>query len=85
MYWSLQSDKIRNNIKLTNLRKYGVENILQSTDIRKKIIESRLDSSYDNLIYKLKDFVVPLFTREEFEGRKYYDKKYKWKCLKCRK
>ena len=45
-----------------------------------KSVEANLETGWNN-IQKWSEYVVPLFTREEYEGRK--AKKYLWRCVKC--
>ena len=47
-----------------------------------KIKEKRLNKQFEDL-NKFSDFVIPLFTREEYTGSWRSDKKYKWQCVKC--
>ncbi len=39
------------------------------------------EKSYENMLSKIKNVVVPLFTKDEWEG--WYKKPYKWRCVKC--
>lgn len=63
----LANDKVQTKIKHTIFDRYGVDNIAKK-------------STFKNLeIYK--DYIVPLFSKDEYIN---LNKEYKWKCVKCR-
>ena len=69
-----------NKTKKTNLEKYGVEFPFQRKEIQEKI----LYESYNRNIERVKDYVIPLFVKEDYAGiYKETPIKYKWKCVKC--
>ena len=80
----LKIDSVREKSKKTNLKKYGVENILQLKTVREKGVEnlrkSKSMKSYNHIVNDWKEYVIPLFTFQEYEG---YEKEYRWKCSKC--
>ncbi|MBR4316252.1 MAG: hypothetical protein IKP65_04690 [Alphaproteobacteria bacterium] len=51
--------------------RYGNENYFQSKAFFYKIYEK---------FKRWKDYIIPLFTKDEYEG---YNKIYRWKCMKC--
>ena len=89
--------EVNDKIKKTNLEKYGAEYPLKSEEIREKIKKTNLEK-YGNEIYarskdflnlsfkkfkdQIKDYVIPLFKDDEYEGFM-SDKIYPWKCVKC--
>lgn len=89
------SKEIREKVKVLNIEKYGVENVFQSKEVKKRIKQTMIDRygtvnysqsrQYKEKIFKKfekwKDYVVPLFTVDEYDG--YRKKEYKWKCVKC--
>lgn len=93
----LKIQNILDQVKETNLKKYGVEFPLQSEQIREKIKETNqkkygnelyvksrefLNISFNKFKNLIKDYVIPLFDENEFNG--FLNKKnYHWKCVKC--
>lgn len=77
-----QLDEIQQKAKRTINDKYGVDNVFQDEQIKQNILNKRYDRQYENF-KRFKDVVIPLFSREEYDGDGYYNKKYKWKCLIC--
>lgn len=94
------SSVIKEKTKLNNLIKYGVEYPSQCEEVKDKIrnsIESRFGSktyaeskesfsnSYDRMVGRFKEYVIPTFTKEEFfgYGGERYGSLYTWKCVKC--
>ena len=43
-------------------------------------IKTRLYTEFKNL-QKFKDYIIPMFTENEYIGQ---NKEYTWKCVKCR-
>ena len=74
----VQNQKILEKIKSTCIERYGVDNVFKSS----KIIRANLDRTYEELKERFKDYVVPMFTKEEYTGH-YHDEIYRWKCVKC--
>lgn len=90
------TDLICEKRKITWLNKYGVDNPSKNTSIVDKRKETMLGRTYDRLQAKLKhqdlgynqvidrvkDYVTPAFSREEYQGcfRKNF---YKWNCNNC--
>ena len=89
-----QNEGIKEKIKKTNLEKYGCEYVFQNKDFqqkKKKTMKERYGNenyfqskAFFYKIYKKfkrwKDYIIPLFTKDEYTG---HDKIYKWKCVKC--
>ena len=80
---AFKNKEVKNKSVKTLIEKYGVEHPMFNEQIKLKVSKSILNVTYSNLCKKLKDYVIPLFTKNEYEGVKGYDKKYKWKCVKC--
>ena len=76
-----QTMEVQEKIKKTNLEKYGAENPVHSEQIKKRIFKK----NYQRILERIKDYVVPLFTEDEYHGWKNenYGRKYKWKCVRC--
>lgn len=81
--YAIQSEIIKNKAKDSILQRYGVNHQMHSNEIKEKVRNSRLDSTYEKLSDRLKDIVIPLFSKEEYNGCGYYDTLYDWKCVKC--
>ena len=81
--YAIQSEIIKNKAKDSILQRYGVEHQMYLNEIKEKVRNSRLDSTYEKLSNRLKDIVIPLFSKEEYDGCGYYDTLYDWKCVKC--
>lgn len=64
--------------------KYGVKNVQQSPEIRKRTTQTRRSMFYDSLFStnRLNDLAVPLFSKDEYLNNGLYEK-YKFKCNKC--
>ena len=90
-----QSSDIKNKIKQNNFEKYGYEYVAQTEYVKSKRKET-LKSHYGSESYfqskaffgkmyekfkKWKDYVVPMFTADEYVGAR--EKEYLWKCVKC--
>lgn len=63
--------------KQTMMERYGVDS-WQKTDNRKR---SAYHKSYQTIL-GWKDYVIPMFTEEEYHGWK-HGEVYKWKCVEC--
>lgn len=76
-----QTEEVQEKTRKTNLEKYGAENPVHSEQIREKIFKK----NYHRVLERIKDYVVPLFTEDEYHGWKSenYGRKYKWKCVRC--
>ena len=68
------TEEVQNKIKKTNLERYGYENPWQD--------KSNIFKQYWNIILAWHDYVIPLFSEEDFKGKSF---EYKWKCQKCGK
>ena len=81
--YAIQSETIKNKAKDSILQRYGVEHQMYLDEIKEKVRNSRLDSTYEKFLDRLKDIVIPLFSKEEYDGCGYYETLYDWKCVKC--
>ena len=70
---------IVNKIKETNLKRYGVETLFYSDEVNEKATIAKNNKVYSKIL-KMKEYVIPMFSREEFSG---LNKEYTWKCVKC--
>ena len=70
---------------VTMVEKYGVDNPSLNPELHEKSVRNYLNNSYDRLSERWKDYVVPMFSKEEYSGIavKTRGKIYKWKCVKC--
>lgn len=75
-----QNKQVVEKMKKTCLEKYGVDCTLKVDEIDKKRKETWFSKHYKYITEKWKDYLMPLFSVEEYKGR---DKVYKWKCVKC--
>ena len=81
-------EDVKEKIRKTNLERYGYENVSSNEEIKKKknisLLKYRNSISYKMKMLKsfskFKNYVVPAFTAEEYDG---IFKEYKWKCVKC--
>ena len=71
--------EIVEKIKKTNMERYGVPTQFHLDSVNDKAVEARKNKAYSNIL-KMHDYVIPLFSRKEFDG---VYKPYKWKCVKC--
>ena len=60
---------IQKKRRLNSLKKYNVEFPQQTNQFKEKFKLSRYKSSYNNLIKKLQNYVIPLFSEEKYLGR----------------
>lgn len=79
--WASKSKYVQDKMKATNLERYGVENVFESEHFKMIINRKVLDASYDRIVEKYGDHVMPLFSKEEYVGMQ--KSVYKWKCMKC--
>ena len=76
------SKKVRAKIANTNMERYGSATPFGNKEVLEKCRKLYVKRSYKRLVEKLKDYFIPMFTEEEYQGwsREYT---YKWKCVKC--
>ena len=60
---------IQKKRRLNSLKKYNVEFPQQTNQFKEKFKLSRYKSSYYNLVKKLHNYVIPLFSEEKYLGR----------------
>lgn len=79
--WILR-DQTKKEISI--YKKYGVRNIQQSDEARKRTTYTRRSKFYDSLLTsdRLKNKVIPLFSKEEYIHGGYYNS-FKFKCRAC--
>ena len=77
---SSQSVIIKQKIKKTNLQKYGAEYAFLIPQIKEKTLRQLYDEKYKKYVEQFKDYVIPMFNAEQYQGHK---KIYRWKCVKC--
>jgi hypothetical protein len=68
----------------TVLKKYGVPHIMMADNIKRKSVENARRYYYSQIITspKLLEYVIPLFTEQEFINT-FRDNKYKFQCKTC--
>ena len=71
---------VRDQIKQTNIERYGVDNPAKNDDVKCKIINSRRPAFFHQVIDRVSDTVVPLFSQDEYNGTLV---KHNWKCVTC--
>ena len=74
-----QSEFVKQKMARTCIERFGTDNIFREEGFRRRM----LDRNYDIIKEKWKDYVIPLFSREEYVGHYLEEKVYKWKCAKC--
>jgi len=91
---SLNRTQIELTKKENNLKKYGVENVMQLPEIARKVQDKRsttlskqtrdsmLEVGFSQVIERISSVVTPLFNIEEYNGsfRKNF---YRWRCNTC--
>ena len=60
---------IQKKRRLNSLKKYNVEFPQQTNQFKEKFKSTRYKSSYNNLIKKLQNYVIPSFSEEKYLGR----------------
>jgi very-short-patch-repair endonuclease len=79
---SLHNKEIKEKVKSTFQEKYGVDNALASKEIYNKTQKSLKESNFKRLLANLKNYVIPLFSIDDYEKQDWRIKK-KWKCVVC--
>ena len=75
-----QNEQVIEKMKQTCLERYGVDCSLKDVEIDKKRKDTWFLEYYNYIQEKWKEYVIPLFSKEEYKGQ---NKEYKWKCVKC--
>ena len=70
---------IVNKIKETNLKRYGIETPFYNDEVNKKATLAKNNKVFSKIL-KMKEYVIPMFSRAEFSG---LNREYTWKCTKC--
>ena len=70
---------IVNKIKETNLKRYGIETPFYNDEVNKKATLAKNNKVFSKIL-KMKEYVIPMFSRAEFSG---LNREYTWKCAKC--
>jgi DNA-directed RNA polymerase subunit RPC12/RpoP len=74
-----QTDEYLERAQKTNLERYGTKNPAQALVIKNRISKNLRKSLYDRLYITYSDFIVPVFSKQEYiDG---IDNKYK--CVRC--
>ena len=66
----------------TMMERYGVDNPVLNKELHDKAVKNYLYGSYDRIMEKWRNHVIPLFSKDEYVGCT-VGKSYKWKCVKC--
>ena len=76
---------VKKRMRVAMIEKYGAENPMRNEGLREKASRTRLANAYDRMAGKWKDYVAPLFSKEEYIGfsGNAFGTTYKWKCVKC--
>lgn len=79
-----KSKEVHGKARNTVMEKYGVEHYAKTNEFREQSSILNRKKGYA-LLGRWKDYVVPLFSEEEYEGMQgeHYGKVYRWKCVKC--
>ena len=77
-----KTDEFKEKIKTTCLERYGVDHYAKTDEFREASSKLNRHRSYE-LLSRWKDYVIPLFSEEEYEGMQYHQRSYKWRCVKC--
>ena len=77
-------ENVRKKIKETCRERYGVDHYAQTDEFREQSSRLNRHKGYE-IIKTWKDYVVPLFSEDEYEGMQgvHHGKVYRWKCVKC--
>lgn len=83
-------ERLRNNELGFNSKKYqkwlednDIENVSQLESVKIKKNEIKKNKTYKRILSRISKYVTPLFDINDFNGVKYYDNKYQFKCNKC--
>ena len=66
----LQNKELQEKFKQTCLEKYGVEFSSQNEEIKIKISKAIIENSYEKIKSRVSNYVIPLFTKDEYNGRR---------------
>lgn len=79
-----KSKDVHDKTRETLMSKYGVDSYSKTDEFREFSSTMNRKKGYA-LLERWKDYVIPLFSEEEYEGLQgvHYGKKYKWKCVQC--
>ena len=79
-----KSKEVHGKARNTVMEKYGVEHYAKTNEFREQSSILNRKKGYA-LLGRWKDYVVPLFSEEEYEGMQgeHYGKVYHWRCVKC--
>ena len=83
-YGAFESEESKRKRKSTNFKNFGVECVMEDSKICSKAINVRMQNQratfYNEVILK-NEFVVPLFTLDDYVNNA--NDTLKWKCKKC--
>jgi very-short-patch-repair endonuclease len=77
---SFSRSEVKEKIKQTILDKYGVKHNSQNAEIKAKMVNRKLVTTYAKIVEKYKGLIEPNFSVDEYIGT---GKIYSWKCTKC--
>jgi hypothetical protein len=76
-----QIDEFKNKSQKTIIKKYGsLENYYKHLKETNNHNFYNIENAWNKIITKWKDYIIPLFSRNDYYGG---NKIYKWKCVKC--
>lgn len=88
--FGLASKYIFERYENTCIEKFGCKNPMQNKEIKEKAWKTSIkkygcknksaSDFYNKICINWKDYIIPLFSKNEYEGK---NKVYKWKCVKC--
>ena len=79
--YSTQNDKINQKRRQTYIQNFGVDNPAKNATIIQKTKKTVYQREFLKLQERFKQYVVPMFTQDEYCGQNH---SYLWKCVKCK-
>lgn len=70
-------DAIVSKRKRTNNKKYGADHYVLSSKYKK----TKFEEYYDNILSRVKEKVIPLFSKHDYKG---IGQRYDWECVECK-
>ena len=78
-----KTDEFKEKMKSTCLERYGVDSYSKTDEFRSNTSERHHKQSYEFILKNWSEYVIPMFSVEEFDGIQKIGKIYRWKCVKC--
>lgn len=69
-------------VEIQEKRKQTIEKSGKINEIYKRLAHERKSKGFEQVIERVKDKVIPLFSRNEYYGSR-IEHKYKWQCITC--